>query len=145
MASSKALSAVRMQVAATGLRPGGNVSVRRKYLAPGGALSAGFPSGNQIHFAPLNGFIFSSSSHPIHLPCQSLCSSSPMLHLAAALQSEAWPFLSQTLTFQKHCWRGINRLPAYSTFTELSDETLPLSHKSPRLFSRSFLLLATTT
>ena len=54
-----------------------------------------------------------------------------MLHSAGALQAEALQSVSHTRTFQKQRARAASSLPAYSTWADWSEGTLPLSQRSP--------------
>src|SRR5271165_5426125 len=76
---------------------------------------------------------------------QSAGLSNPVLHEATGLQADGWPSRSQTRTFQKHrVWEG-NVKPAYSTWAEASEVTLPLSHRSPWSAARSSAVDAART
>src|SRR5436309_3012392 len=64
--------------------------------------------------------------------------SKPIVHLAGALHSEAWPASSQTFTLQKQTCREESGLPLYSIFAVRSLVTLRLSHKASPGFVRGF-------
>src|ERR1035437_1306408 len=91
MESVKASAAVITHVALAALEV--KATVRLKERAPEGALTAGLPSGNQIHCDPSNPIVFSRSSWPIHLADHSF---SPVLKMAGLLQPEGLPAASQT-------------------------------------------------
>ena len=67
----------------------------------------------------------------IHRPFQSAGSRTPIVQRAGALQADARPSSSQTLTFQKTCSAERRRRPPYGTWSCSSDATRPLFQTSP--------------
>lgn len=68
-----------------------------------------------------------------------------MVQRLASLQAEGFPSLSHARTFHQQAWYEASRLPSYSTWTERSEATRPLSHKSARSCPRTSGELATST
>ena len=81
----------------------------------------------------------------IQAPCQSSAASSPISNHAASLQAPARSSRSQVRTCQQQRSPLPSSRPAYGTFTDRSEATLPLSQSSSPPVRSAATLPATTT